>query len=110
MSQQPGHPEENGHYGYDRGNPGYGQQTYAPQGYEQRRGGYDQGEPEGYGQQPGYPQQGYGQQPGGHGAQQGPAFHAAARAGCRTSGRSSIARCSAPASRPRPMAISQTRS
>ena len=66
MSQQPGHPEENGHYGYDRGNPGYGQQTYAPQGYEQRRGGgYDQGEPEGYGQ-PGYPQQGYGQpgQPG----------------------------------------------
>ncbi len=70
MSQQPGHPEENGHYGYDRGNPGYGQQTYAPQGYEQRRGGYDQGEPEGY-QQPGYPQQGYGQQPGGHGAPQG---------------------------------------
>jgi Protein of unknown function (DUF3662)/FHA domain len=66
MSQQPGHPEENGHYGYDRGNPGYGQQTYAPQqGYDQRRGGYDQGEPEGYGQ-PGYPQQGYGQpgQPG----------------------------------------------
>ena len=38
MSQQPGHPEENGHYGYDRGNPGYGQQTYAPQGYDQRRG------------------------------------------------------------------------
>jgi hypothetical protein len=71
MSQQPGHPEENGHYGYDRGNPGYGQQTYAPQGYEQRRGGYDQGEPEGYAQQPGYPQQGYGQQPGGHGAPQG---------------------------------------
>ena len=65
MSQQPGHPEENGHYGYDRGNPGYGQQTYAPQqGYDQRRGGgYDQGEPEGYGQQ-GYPQQGYGQQGG----------------------------------------------
>jgi Protein of unknown function (DUF3662)/FHA domain len=65
MSQQPGHPEENGHYGYDRGNPGYGQQTYAPQGgYDQsRRGGYDQGEPEGYGQ-PGYgqpPQPGYGQ-------------------------------------------------
>ena len=57
MSQQPGHPEENGHYGYDRGNPGYGQQTYAPQGgYDQsRRGGYDQGEPEGYGQ-PGYGQ------------------------------------------------------
>jgi hypothetical protein len=77
MSQQPGHPEENGHYGYDRGNPGYGQQTYAPQqGYDQRRGGYDQAEPEGYGQ-PGYPQQpGYGQpgQPGyqqGYGPQQG---------------------------------------
>jgi hypothetical protein len=68
MSQQPGHPEENGHYGYDRGNPGYGQQTYAPQGYDQqRRGGYDQGEPDGYGQQ-----QGYGQQPGyGQGAPQG---------------------------------------
>jgi hypothetical protein len=65
MSQQPGHPEENGHYGYDRGNPGYGQQTYAPQGgYDQSRRGYDQGEPEGYGQ-PGYgqqpPQGGYGQ-------------------------------------------------
>ena len=78
MSQQPGHPEENGHYGYDRGNPGYGQQTYAPQqGYDQRRGGgYDQAEPEGYGQ-PGYPQQGYGQQQGGgypqqsYGQQQG---------------------------------------
>jgi hypothetical protein len=87
MSQQPGHPEENGHYGYDRGNPGYGQQTYAPQGgYDQRRGGYDQGEPEGYGQpaygqqppqggygQPGYDQQGYGQpgQPGYGHPQQG---------------------------------------
>ena len=72
MSQQPGHPEENGHYGYDRGNPGYGQQTYAPQqGYDQRRGGgYDQAEPEGYGQ-PGYPQQGYGQQQGGGYPQQG---------------------------------------
>jgi Protein of unknown function (DUF3662)/FHA domain len=65
MSQQPGHPEENGHYGYDRGNAGYGQQTYAPQaGYDQsRRGGYEQGEPEGYGQQGGY-QPGYGQQGG----------------------------------------------
>jgi hypothetical protein len=66
MSQQPGHPEENGHYGYDRGNAGYGQQTYAPQGYDQsnRRGGYDQNEPDGYGQ-PGYgqpPQGGYGHQ------------------------------------------------
>jgi hypothetical protein len=85
MSQQPGHPEENGHYGYDRGNPGYGQQTYAPQGgYDQRRGGYEQGEPEGYGQpgygpqqggygQPGYDQQGYGQpgQPGYGHPQQG---------------------------------------
>jgi len=84
MSQQPGHPEENGHYGYDRGQGGYGQQTYAPQGYDQsRRGGYDQGEPDGYGQ-PGYggPQQGgyagqqgygqgYGQQPGYGGPQQG---------------------------------------
>jgi hypothetical protein len=68
MSQQPGHPEENGHYGYDRGNPGYGQQTYAPQGYDQARrgGGYDQAEPEGYGQQ------GYGQpQPGGYAGQPG---------------------------------------
>ena len=67
MSQQPGHPEENGHYGYDRGSAGYGQQTYAPQagGYDQsRRGGYEQGEPEGYGQQGGYQQGGYGQQGG----------------------------------------------
>jgi hypothetical protein len=87
MSQQPGHPEENGHYGYDRGNAGYGQQTYAPQGgYDQsRRGGYEQGEPEGYGQQgqpgygqqqgqPGYGQPGYGGQPGydqAYGQQQG---------------------------------------
>jgi hypothetical protein len=66
MSQQPGHPEENGQYGYDRGAPGgHGQQTYAPPAYDQRQGGYDQGEP-GYGQ-PGYgqPQQGggYGGQP-----------------------------------------------
>jgi hypothetical protein len=84
MSQQPGHPEENGHYGYDRGNPGHGQQTYAPQGgYDQRRGGYDPAaEPEGYGQ-PGYGQQppqggaypqqgyeqGYGQQQPGYGQQ-----------------------------------------
>ena len=75
MSQQP-HPEENGHYGYDRG-PGYGQQTYAPQGsYDpNRRGGYEQAEPDGYGQ-PGYGQQqggGYGgqQQGGGYGGQQG---------------------------------------
>jgi len=65
MSQQPGHPEENGQYGYDRGAPGYGQQTYAPPaGYDQsnRRGGYDQGDREGYGQQgyqPGYGQPGY---------------------------------------------------
>jgi Protein of unknown function (DUF3662)/FHA domain len=85
MSQQPGHPEENGHYGYDRGNPGYGQQTYAPQGgYDQRRGGYEQGgEPEGGYGQPGYGQhpqqggygqqgydQGYGQQHGGYGPPQ----------------------------------------
>ena len=73
MSQQPGHPEENGQYGYDRGAPGgYGQQTYAPPAYDQRQGGYDQGEqggPQGYGQQGGYPQQqqgGYGQQGGGY--------------------------------------------
>ena len=73
MSQQPGHPEENGHYGYDRGNAGYGQQTYAPQGgYDQSRRGYDQGDPEGYGQQPGYGQPGYGaQQPGYNGQQPG---------------------------------------
>jgi hypothetical protein len=80
MSQQPGHPEENGQYGYDRGAPGgYGQQTYAPQGYDQeQQGGYGQQQQGGYDQygqqqggygQPGYdqygqPQQGYGQQPG----------------------------------------------
>jgi hypothetical protein len=72
MSQQPGHPEENGQYGYDRPAPagGYGQQTYAPPAYDQGQGGYDQGgqppaygQP-GYGQQPDqYGQQGYGQQP-----------------------------------------------
>jgi hypothetical protein len=77
MSQQPGHPEENGQYGYDRNAPGYGQQTYAPPNYDQRQGGYEQqpqaqGDPQqggyppqggqGYGQQGGYPQQpGYGQ-------------------------------------------------
>ncbi len=76
MSQQPGHPEENGQYGYDRGAPqGYAQQTYAPpagEGYDQgypQQGGYDQG----YGQQayapqgqpPGY-DQGYPQQGGGY--------------------------------------------
>jgi FHA domain-containing protein len=91
MSQQPGHPEENGQYGYDRGAPGgYGQQqTYAPPAYDQRQGGYDQGEQgqQGYGQQQGgHPQQGggyggqqqagydqgYGQQQGGgYGGQQG---------------------------------------
>jgi hypothetical protein len=74
MSQQPGHPEENGHYGYDRGPGGYGQQTYAPPGYDQsRRGGYEQGEPDGYGQ-PGYGQQpppGYGQPGYEQGYQQG---------------------------------------
>jgi hypothetical protein len=78
MSQQPGHPEENGQYGYDRGAPGgYGQQTYAPPAYDQRQGGYDQEHgQQGYGQQGGgYPQQGgYGQQGGyeqGYGQQQG---------------------------------------
>jgi hypothetical protein len=61
MSQQPGHPEENGQYGYDRNAPGYGQQTYAPPNYDQQQGGY--------GQQGGYPQQGYGQQSPGYGEQ-----------------------------------------
>ena len=43
MSQQPGHPEENGQYGYDRNaQGGYGQQTYAPPNYDQRQGGYEQ--------------------------------------------------------------------
>ncbi|RTL71008.1 MAG: DUF2662 domain-containing protein [Pseudonocardiaceae bacterium] len=61
MSQQPGHPEENGQYGYDRGAPGYGQQTYAPpQGNDQRRENYGQ-----YDQQQGGYDQGYGQQQGG---------------------------------------------
>jgi hypothetical protein len=82
MSQPPGHPEENGHYGYDRAPRGYGQQQtyadpggsdprqeqqgwnqqaqdydprYAPQAHDQ---GYGQA---GYGQQSGY-DQGYGQQ------------------------------------------------
>jgi hypothetical protein len=86
MSQQPGHPEENGQYGYDRGAPGgYGQQqTYAPPAYDQQA---DQGQ-QGYGPQGGHPQQGggyggpqqgggydqgYGQQQGGggYGGQQG---------------------------------------
>jgi Protein of unknown function (DUF3662)/FHA domain len=78
MSQQPGHPEENGQYGYDRNaQGGYGQQTYAPPNYDQRQGGYEQQQPQGeppqpgygqpgYGQQGGYPQQGYGQQGGGY--------------------------------------------
>jgi hypothetical protein len=96
---QPGHPEENGHYGQDRAPRGYGQQTYAEpandgraqehggypqdqhgyaqQGYPQDQGGYgQQGYPQGYEQQgygqPGY-EQGYGQ-PGyeqGYGQQQG---------------------------------------
>jgi hypothetical protein len=65
MSQQPGHPEENGQYGYDRNaQGGYGQQTYAPPNYDQRQGGYEQ---QGDQPQPGYPPQGgpnYGQ-PGG---------------------------------------------
>src|SRR4051794_7316026 len=76
MSQQPGHPEENGQYGYDRGAPGgYGQQqTYAPPAYGQPQAGYDQ---QGYGQQGqqppqgGYPQQGGYDQGGGYGGQQG---------------------------------------
>jgi Protein of unknown function (DUF3662)/FHA domain len=82
MSQQPGHPEENGQYGYDRNAPGgYGQQTYAPPAYDQRQGGYDpaaqqggydQGQP-GYGapagQAPQAGQPGYGQQGAGYGDQ-----------------------------------------
>jgi Protein of unknown function (DUF3662) len=82
---QPGHPEENGHYGYDRAPRGYGQQTYADPGgndpRQEQHGWNQQGQdydpryapqaPEpGYGQpgygQPGYDQgyeqQGYGQQ------------------------------------------------
>jgi Protein of unknown function (DUF3662)/FHA domain len=70
MSQQPGHPEENGQYGYDRGAPGYGQQTYAPPAYDQRQGGYEQGENP---QQGGYPppQGGYPPQQGGYPPPQG---------------------------------------
>jgi hypothetical protein len=78
MSQQPGHPEENGQYGYDRGAPGgYGQQTYAPPAYDQRQGAGEQGDQQGY-PQGGYPQapydqQGYpqGYQPGGYPPQGG---------------------------------------
>ena len=74
MSQQPGHPEENGQYGYDRNaQGGYGQQTYAPPNYDQRQGGYEQQQPQGDPQQPGYGQPGgqnYGQQ-GGYPQQQG---------------------------------------
>ncbi|MBA2309737.1 MAG: DUF3662 domain-containing protein [Pseudonocardiales bacterium] len=68
MSQQPGHPEENGQNGYDRGAPqGYAQQTYAPPaGYDPaqaNQGGYDQGYDPAYPpQQPGYDQGGYPQQ------------------------------------------------
>ena len=71
MSQQPGHPEENGQYGYDRNAPGYGQQqTYAPPAYDQQGGGYgQQPQPGGYEQQPGYGQPGYDPQ-GGYGQQQ----------------------------------------
>ena len=59
MSQPPGHPEENGHYGYDRAPRGYGQQTYADPNDAREHGG--QGAPQGY-EQPGHDQQGYGQQ------------------------------------------------
>jgi hypothetical protein len=102
MSQQPGHPEENGQYGYDRGAPGgYGQQqTYAPPAYDQQA---DQGQ-QGYGQQGGYPQQGgggyggqqqgggydqgYGQQPagGGYGGQQGGGYDQGGYAGQQPQG------------------------
>ncbi|HEX4248340.1 MAG TPA: DUF3662 and FHA domain-containing protein [Pseudonocardia sp.] len=67
MSQPPGHPEENGHYGYDRAPRGYGQQTYAdPAGHDpraQEHAGYDQqGYPQQQPPQQGYEQQGYAQQ------------------------------------------------
>jgi len=68
MSQPPGHPEENGQYGYDRAPRGYGQQTYAdpagndPRGQEQQGHDQQQGYDPRYAQQQGYPQQGYGQQ------------------------------------------------
>ena len=67
MSQQPGHPEENGQYGYDRGAPGgYGQQTYAPPAYnEQRQGSNEQGDRD-QGYQGGYPQGGGYDQQGGY--------------------------------------------
>lgn len=86
MSQQPGHPEENGQYGYDRGpQPGYGQQTYAPPAANDERakqqygqqggaGGYGQYDQQGgYGAQQGggYGQQGYGGQQGAGGYDQG---------------------------------------
>jgi hypothetical protein len=84
MSQQPGHPEENGQYGYDRGAPGgYGQQTYAPpagdrregqgQQYDQQGNAYGAQQGGAYGQQ-GYDQQGGHGQQGGYGAQQGGAY------------------------------------
>lgn len=73
MSQQPGHPEENGQYGYDRGAPGHGQQTYAPPTHDQRQGGYEQGEQA----QPGA----YGVQPGAYGAQQGGGYGGAPQQG-----------------------------
>jgi Protein of unknown function (DUF3662)/FHA domain len=73
MSQQPGHPEENGQYGYDRGAPGgHGQQTYAPPAYDQRQGSNDQGEQQpGFPPGGGYPQGGYPDQQGGYPDQQG---------------------------------------
>jgi hypothetical protein len=70
MSQQPGHPEENGQYGYDRGAPYGQQQTYAPPaGYEQGGDQRDAHGQQGYGQQGGYDQ--YGQQQGGYPQQGG---------------------------------------
>lgn len=75
MSQPPGHPEENGQYGYDRAPRGYGQQqTYAePAGNDPNRshgndpnrshqGGYHQGYAQEY--DPSYSQQGHAQQQG----------------------------------------------
>src|ERR1044072_2904701 len=50
MSQHPGHPEENGQYGYARGAPYGQQQTYAPPA------GYEGEQRDGYNHQQGYPQ------------------------------------------------------
>jgi hypothetical protein len=58
MSQQPGHPEENGQYGYDRSAP-YGQTYAPPPGYEGEQPRDPQGQQ--YGAPPAAPDQGYAQ-------------------------------------------------